>query len=73
VVVVRVVKGVVMEVKRVWWVLELNRIREVLKTGSHGCQMTFHRLPLQRRPLVEHRRTKRKRLREPNLLFLNGY
>jgi hypothetical protein len=39
----RVVKGVVTEVKRVGWVLELNRIREVLKTGSHGCQMIFHR------------------------------
>jgi hypothetical protein len=37
-----VVKGVVMEVKRVGWVLELNRIWGVLKTGSHGCQRIFH-------------------------------
>jgi hypothetical protein len=42
VVVARIVKGVVMEEKRVGWVLELNRIREVLKTGSHGCRMIFH-------------------------------
>jgi hypothetical protein len=42
VVVARVVKGVVMEVKRVGWVLELNRNWEVLMTGSHGCQMIFH-------------------------------
>jgi hypothetical protein len=41
--VVRVVKVAVTEVKRVGWVLELNRIREVLKTGSHGYQRNFHR------------------------------
>jgi hypothetical protein len=55
------VKGVVTEVKRVGWVLELNRNWEVLKTESHGCQRIFHRLPLQRHPSGEHRRIKRKR------------
>jgi hypothetical protein len=49
------------EAERVGLILEMNMTEEALKTGSHGCPMTFHHQPLQKHRVEKHRGKKRKR------------
>jgi hypothetical protein len=63
------VERAVTEEWRVVWVLELNMIREVLKTGTHGYRMSFHHSLLRKHPAGKQRSIKNKRLKEPNILL----
>jgi hypothetical protein len=50
-----------MEAERVGLILEANTTGEALKTGSHGCPMTFHHRLLQKHPVEKYRGIKSKR------------